>query len=211
MVTPFLLSMRRPADAARVAVRGAPHRHGILPAVPAASPVTRRTALAAGVGTVGAIALAGCTSGSDTPGPSTPARPSADEVARRAAAGQEEALAAQSRLLATSLSAGRPVLAAVDLAAAAHAAHATALLAGLPGPGASRPATSGSPTATAGGTSTPTAAVPPTPSQLAAAQLAAAAQYQAALGPLSGPVARLIASVAASDASLAAAVHAAAR
>ena len=179
-----------------------------------ATPRSRRAVLAAGFGAVGAVALSGCTSGSDQPAPPTPSRPSADEVARRTVATTEQALLATTRLLSSNLPAGRVAVRRVaDLAAAAHAAHVTAMLQGLPQPSASSGSGSGSASSgasTATGQATPGTPVPPTTTSLATAQAAAATAYQALLGPVTGPLARLIASVAASDAALASALRGAA-
>ncbi len=181
-----------------------------------ATPRSRRAVLAAGVGTVGVLALSGCTSGSDQPAPPTPSRPSADEVARRTVATTEQALLATTRLLSSTLPAGPVAVRRVaDVAAAAHAAHVTAMLEGLPEPSASSGSgsgsVSGSPGAsTSNGQATPGSPAPPTATSLATAQAAAATAYQALLGPVTGPLARLIASVAASDAALASALRGAA-
>jgi hypothetical protein len=189
-------------------------RHGILAVVPFLLPRRRvlvGLASAAGLtaGVIGgAVALTGCTSGSGAPVPTGSVAPDADETARLAAADRERALAAQATALAARPGTSRAVAAAAGIATAAHTAHIGALLQGLPRQptaGASRasgasgasPSTSGTP----GTASSPAAAV--TAAGLVRAEIAAAAVHQAALDPVSGPLARLVASVAASDAALA--------
>ena len=76
-------------------------------------------------------------------------------------------------------------------AAAAHSAHVAALLEGLP---------------TASATPRPGLAL--SPAALAAAETAVAAKHQAALPPVSAELARLLASIAASDLSFAATLRA---
>jgi hypothetical protein len=172
--------------------------------------VSRRTALAGALGLSAAasapVVLAGCTSGSPNPGPSgsTPGRPSPDDLARTAAAAQERALAAQATAVLAGGTLSASLRAAVTGAQTAHVAHAQALLPSSSGSPSNRP--SGSASATGGTGAVTTTA---TASALARAEVATASAHQAALGPLSAELARLLASVAAGDAALASSLRAA--
>lgn len=149
-------------------------------------------ALLVGVAGTGA-GLAGCT------GSPASAPPSREETARRSAAATESGLQRQ----ATAVAKANPGVAAAAMdAAAAHAAHAAALLDGLPTP---------SPAATATPSAGSAAPVVATPAALARAQDAAATAHLVALRPLDGPTARLLASVGASDAAFAAVIRQTAR
>lgn len=172
-------------------------------------PATSRRALLRGFVAVGATLtggtlVAGCRSGSDRPGPTS--TPDPDRVARAEAAATEDSL----RRLAAAVASRHPSLSPVATpAAAAHAAHAAALRESLP----SSPAPSGStPAAT---TASPGPAVPATAAAaataLARAEDAAAAAHLAGLGPVSGSLARLLASVAGSDAAFASLLRGAGR
>lgn len=164
--------------------------------------------------TVAALAaggsLAGCTAGSTAtpPGPSQVRKPSADEVARRAAAAAESDLATLAAAIGTAFAtktSAAALVARTRSAAGAHTAHATALLQGLPAVPAASPSSSGAATGTASPTGSPSGAptVPAKASAAAAAlvlaQTGAARAHLAAMGTVSGVAARLLASVAASD------------
>jgi hypothetical protein len=165
-------------------------------------------------GAGGALSLTGCTSGSNGPAPSGSATPDADDRARLAAARIELVLAAQASALAGRPGTSRALAAAAGVATAAHTAHVAALLEGVArqltaaastssrssASSASSPSSASSaPTGPAGSTGAPVTAA-----GLVRAEDAAVAAHQGALGPVSGPLARLVASVAASDAALAA-------
>jgi len=168
--------------------------------VPAPTSVlTRRAAL------VGALslsaALAACTGGSEGAGPTGPSgspSPSPDDLARIAAATRERVLATMAGTLADARASSAAVAEAARAAQVAHLAHADALV-----PLTSGGSTSSSPSGTSSGSGSSTPAAPVTAASLARAQVAAASAYQAALGPVSGGLARLLASVAAGDAALA--------
>jgi len=167
-------------------------------------PLTRRAVLGGFAALTAAVPLAGCSTGPDT-GPSASPTPDPDEVARRTAAAAESQLAT----LAASTVTAFPALAPrVTPAQRAHEAHAEELLAGLPSASAS-PST-GSSAASSGAAAPPPAGpvVPASPAAalatLATAQTAAATAATARLGTVSGDLARLLASVAASDAAFAA-------
>jgi hypothetical protein len=165
---------------------------------------TRRRVLAGGAGALGLLAvapstLAGCTTGSGPTPPGPGPTPSADEAARRTAATSELALADLATAVPAATSGPSAALTArLAQAAAIHRAHAAALLEGLP---------AATPSPTTSGRTSPSAVA--SPRALVTAQAAAATAYQRALLPLSGPTARLLASVAASDAALAAMLRAA--
>lgn len=158
--------------------------------------LSRRSVLAAGlvVAASGAPgALAGCTAGSTTiaPGPTSGPKPGADETARRVAAATERLVAQMATAIATRYAANKSFAARCQDAATAHAAHSTALLEGLSaGPSATSSAT-GPP---AIGSTALTAAA-----NLVQAQTTAATSHQGAMDQVSGDLARLLASVAASD------------
>src|SRR5262249_5249297 len=115
----------------------------------------------------------------------TASRTDPDVGARRAAGATETALTAAAVALA-STSSGLVGLRA-RAASAAHQAHADALLAGVPG---------GTPTPSSSASASHARV---TAAQLARAQLQAAQAYQSILGDVSDDLARLLASVAASD------------
>lgn len=166
-------------------------------------PLTRRAVLGGFAALTAAVPLAGCSTGPD-PGPSASPTPDPDEVARRTVAAAESQLAA----LAASTVTAFPALAPrVTPAQQAHQAHADELLAGLPTATSSATA-SGSPAVTSPAApvvpASPTAAL----AALATAQTAAATAATARLGTVSGDLARLLASVAASDAAFAALLRA---
>jgi hypothetical protein len=147
-------------------------------------------------------ALAGvsaCTAGSTapTPGPTSEPTPGADETARRAAAASEQWLALLAGAVATNSVAQQAATAVARAAAAAHDAHSRALLEGLP------PAPSRSPTA---GSTIPSI-LKEAAAALIRAQTAAGRSNQDSLHLVSGPTARLLASVAASDLAYAAALR----
>ena len=154
---------------------------------------SRRSVLGAAGGAVvllGVGTLAGCTSGAPGPGPNPSATQTvtADELARRTAAAHETALADIATATAKALRTA-PTGPAIAFSATAHQAHAAALLEGL------TPAPSRAPAAAL------------TAVALAQAQTAAAARHLTALAGVSGPLARLLASIAASDAALASTVR----
>jgi hypothetical protein len=207
--------------------RGPPRGHAILPHVtgPAPAHLSRRSALAAAAAAAGALTAAGglsaCTAGSTAvpPGPSRTSRPSVETTARRRAGATETALAALAGAIATTY-ADKPAAnqrGAADLVAlsqaagGAHLAHATALLHGLPDatagptPGSAPPASTSSPSS--GPSASAPAAVPATvraaASALVIAQEGAAAQHLSSLPEVTGTLAALLASVAASDAAFA--------
>lgn len=149
-----------------------------------------------GLALAGAVVVgpSGCTSPSAPDEP--PPAPSPDEVARSGAARREQALAERADQTAVR----HPGLTVATAAAAAHTAHAKALSETL--------APSPSPTA-----STATVVVPTSRAaaarDLAAAETAAAEAHRASLAKagVTGDVARLLASVAASDGAFALAVR----
>lgn len=175
----------------------------MLPDRPLAAPpvrpprLSRRSLLGTAVGLVAAVPLAGCTSGSGA-GSSASATPDPDEVARRTAAAAEQLLADQ----AAATVAAHPALAArVTPAQRAHQAHADELTRGLPATSRTpAPGGSGGPTVPAS-PSAPVVPVAPSAALagLATAQTAAATAITARLGAVSPDLARLLASVAASD------------
>ena len=120
--------------------------------------------------------------------PKAAAAVTADELARRTAAAHETALADIATATAKALRTA-PTGPAIAFSATAHQAHAAVLLEGL------TPAPSRAPAAAL------------TAVALAQAQTAAAARHLAALPGVSGPLARLLASIAASDAALASTVR----
>ncbi len=161
----------------------------------------RRTLLAAA--TLGALAsgLTACTGTSE--GGTAPSPPTVDEQARRTAADQESGLAEQARLTAQR----HPTLTAAAVAAVAHQAHVDALQETL---SQSAPSPSGA----TGPSSSPGAGQIPRDRRAAAraladAQVRAAASHRGALADpgVTGDVARLLASVAASDDAFARAVR----
>jgi hypothetical protein len=161
--------------------------------------LTRRALLGGLAALAAVLPLAGCSTGQDA-GPSASPTPDPDEVARRAVAAAESQLAALAAWTVTAF----PALATrVTPAQQAHEAHANELLAGLPTATPSA-TTSGSPPVT----SSAAPVVPASPAAalaaLTTAQTAAATAATARLGTVTGDLARLLASVAASDAALAA-------
>jgi hypothetical protein len=187
----------------------------------AARSLTRRALLtgAAGVSALGA--LSSCTSSPSPtpPGPTAEPRPGADETARRAAAATEQSLAVLAAAVGSAYPSHPALLAACRDATGAHTRHAERLLAGLP---ASSSSSSPSPSGQAVGTPSGAGAAPSgsataTPAvagtaqgaalSLAQAETDASGQHQAALGAVSAAAARLLASVAASDAGYAARVR----
>ena len=154
---------------------------------------SRRSVLGAAGGAVvllGAGTLTGCTSRSPGPGPNPSATQTvtADEIARRTAAAHETALADIAAATAKALRT-TPAGPAIAFAATAHQAHAVALLEGVSQAPSRAPATAVTAVA------------------LAQAQTAAGARHLSALPGVSGPLARLLASIAASDAALASTVR----
>ncbi len=157
--------------------------------------LSRRSVLATGLGVATAGALAACTAGSSStpPGPTSGPRPGADETARRAAAATERVVAQLATAIATRYAADKAFAARCQDAATAHTAHSSALLEGLP----AGPSTTSSPLATGApgiGSTAPTAAA-----NLVQTQTIAATSHLGAMDQVSGGLARLLASVAASD------------
>jgi hypothetical protein len=170
-----------------------------MPGVPA--PLTRRTLLA---GLVAAGTTAACTGSSAPPAP--PPRPTVDQLARAAAVAREREL---SRLASAALGA-YPAMTAARTALGFHAEHVRALSETLtPSPTATHSASgsvrvsasTGSPTTSASRT---TGSRTATARSLAAALLEGADAHRSAAGGVSGDLARLLASIAASDSALAA-------
>ena len=173
------------------------------------APLTRRALLGSGGLAVAAL-VAGCTSGGDEVEPDPTRTASPDELARVAAAGRERDLEG----LATAVATTYPGAAAAQAAAATHAAHAAALEETVPATPSPPADTSGSPSGSASATAAPGPSVPgdrgSAVKALAEAQRQAATAHLAALPDVSGELARLLASVAASDEALASVVGAAA-
>lgn len=177
---------------------------------PVRARVSRRSALAGSAAAAAALVLDGgltaCTSGSTAvpPAPSRARRPSVDETARRTSGATETSLAGLARAVANTFSAGpeagqraaASLVALSSAAEAAHSAHATAVLRDLP-------VVPAAPAASTATTASPPPAVPGTvraaASALVRAQDAATAEHLAALPAVSGTLAALLASVAASD------------
>ena len=198
-----LVVVGRKTRPSRVSVAARDRSHAILPCVPRTAPavVSRRAALAGAVGLAAGAGLAGCTSTPKKPkppGPTSEPRPGADETARRAAAAREQEAATLAGTVATSVATHRELAAAASAAATVHAAHAAALLEGLKALRSPTATPSASVTASP---STSSIAVPASAAagQLAALQTSVATAHQGALDGVSGPLARLLASVAASD------------
>jgi hypothetical protein len=130
-----------------------------------------------------------------------------DETARRAAAVTEQALAVLAGQVAENYAAKTTLAARAGAANAAHTAHAAALLEGLP----ATPTPTGSPTPASPAVTPQVGPVPATAAgaalALARAETAAAASHLAAMTGTSGPVATLLASVAASDLAFAASLR----
>ncbi len=162
--------------------------------------LSRRSLLRAGGLGVSVALLAACTSGSSDQPPPSP--PTPDEAARSAAARLEVALADQARRTAQR----HPTLTVAVVAAAAHTAHADALHETLSATAAPTP----SPTSPA---ARPEPVIPATrkaaAAELATAEDAAGTSHRKALAAsgVTGELARLLASVAASDESFGAAVR----
>ncbi len=156
----------------------------------------RSVLLASGAGLL-AFGAAACSAPSDRVAP--PPSPTIDERARSRAADQEQRLAE----LASRTADAHPTITWAAVAGRAHSAHAQALREGLaPSPsadGSSSPGASTSPRA-----STPASPASPSTAAraLAAAELAAGRDHRRALteAGITNDVARLLASVAASDA-----------
>ena len=153
-----------------------------------------------GVGLAGAVALspglAACTSSSGGSTPSAPLTP--DEQARASATAREEQLADR----ASRTTVRHPELTVAADAATAHAAHAKALRETLvPSPASSPSGSGGAPAVPASRTDAAR--------ELATAESAAADAHRQALAVagVSGALARLLASVAASDAGFSLAVR----
>jgi hypothetical protein len=165
--------------------------------------LSRRSALAGALALASTAGLSACTSGSSSqpPGPTQEPTPGADERARRTAAAGEQSLALLAVTVSARFAAQKALAARCRAAGAAHTAHSEALLEGL-SPVASTSASSSSASSTSPSSSSP----PPLPTSpqsavaaLTRAQSVAAVSHQDALALVSGPVARLLASVAASD------------
>lgn len=168
-----------------------------MPVQPSRRDVLRAAALGAA-----ATALAGCTSASVPEGP--PPAPTPDEKARAVAAQGEQALAER----ATATAKRHPTLTVARQAALAHSAHADALSETL-APGPVRPSAAPS----AGGSGAAGPAVPTNRNDaakaLATAESTVADAHRASLTTpgVTGDLARLLASVAASDGAFADAVR----
>jgi hypothetical protein len=165
------------------------------------APLTRRALLV--IAAVGATAA--CTSTSAPPEP--PPQPTPDQLARAAAAARETELHG----LAAAALGAYPTLVGGRQAIAFTAAHATALSETLvPSPTATRSAIASRSASAAGASASRTISpLPPgtrsaTARSLAAALLDAAGAHRAASMSVSADLARLLASVAASDSALAA-------
>lgn len=178
--------------------------------------LSRRSALAGSAALAVAGGLSACTAGSTAlpPGPTGSRRPSVDEVTRRAAGAAETSLAELAAAI-TGTYSGPPaagqrdagtLVALTAAAQAAHVAHATALLRDLPASAAATATATPTGTTTPAPSTSPTATAPAVPGTVRAAaaalvraQGAATAAHLAALPAVTGPLAALLASVAASD------------
>lgn len=162
--------------------------------------------------TAAAGGLSACTStpATITPGPTSEPRPGADESARRTAAATELMLAGLTRALSTRFATDKALAAAALTAGRAHDAHAAALLEGLSTSRSPKPSGSSS-ASTSPSASSSAPALPATASAavtaVVQAETSAAAGHQHALSGVSGPLARLLASVQASDLAVAASMR----
>jgi hypothetical protein len=175
-----------------------------MPGVPV--PLTRRALL---VG-LAAGATAACTGSPSVLAPSPPAAPTADQLAREAAIAREQEL---SRLSAVALAA-YPVMTAARTALSYHAQHIRALSETLrPSPSSSASVSSSAPPGSASpsvaaraseSTSRVTGSRAATARSLASALVDASDAHRSAVATASPDLARLLASIAGSDAALAA-------